>query len=60
VGDDERMASALVAAARNRAPIPPLTDDRPEMTALDAYRIQQLVVAERLPAEGPKIGRAHV
>jgi 2-keto-4-pentenoate hydratase len=52
----ERMASALVAARRGRAPIAPLTDAEPDMTALDAYRVQQLVVAERLPSEGPVAG----
>jgi len=50
------MAAALVAARRDRAPIPPLTDAEPDMTALDAYRVQQLVVAERMPEEGPVAG----
>ena len=50
------MAAALVAARRDRAPIPPLTDAEPDMTALDAYRVQQLVVAERMAEEGPVAG----
>jgi 2-keto-4-pentenoate hydratase len=52
----ERLAAALMAAARDRAPIAPLTDAEPGMTALDAYRIQQLQVEARLPEEGPIAG----
>ena len=52
----ERMASALVSARRDRVPIPPLTEAEPAMTALDAYRIQQLVVGERMQDEGPVVG----
>jgi 2-keto-4-pentenoate hydratase len=50
------MAAALVAARRDRTPIAPLTEAEPDMTALEAYGIQQLVVAELLPAEGPIAG----
>ncbi|HEY7280819.1 MAG TPA: 2-keto-4-pentenoate hydratase [Actinomycetota bacterium] len=54
--DDERTATALVAATRDRVPIAPLTDSSPDMTADRAYRIQQLVVEARLPTEGPVVG----
>jgi 2-keto-4-pentenoate hydratase len=50
------MAEALVAAARARVPIAPLTEAEPDLSALDAYGIQQLVVRERLDAEGPVAG----
>ena len=54
--EQEATAARLVAAVRDRAPIPPLTDANPDMTVLDAYRIQQLVVRDRLPTEGPVVG----
>jgi 2-keto-4-pentenoate hydratase len=50
------MAAALAAARRTRVAIQPLTDTAPDMTPLDAYRVQQLVVQDRLPAEGPVAG----
>jgi 2-keto-4-pentenoate hydratase len=52
----ERFAEALLGATRERSPIRPLTDAEPDMTVLDAYRIQQLVVKARLPEEGPVAG----
>jgi 2-keto-4-pentenoate hydratase len=49
-------AEALVRAQRDTAPIEPLTENDPRLTADEAYRIQQLVVAARLPSEGPVVG----
>jgi 2-keto-4-pentenoate hydratase len=54
--DEEAMAARLVAAGRDRVPIPPLTDSNPDMSVLDAYGIQQLVVRDRLRTEGPVVG----
>lgn len=52
--DIERMSDALVAARRDRAPIPPLTAEFPDMTAEDAYGVQQGLVRSLL-AEGDSI-----
>jgi 2-keto-4-pentenoate hydratase len=56
VEERERMAAELLAAARGGVPVDPLTDAEPDMTPLDAYRIQQLVVEARLRDEGPVVG----
>jgi 2-keto-4-pentenoate hydratase len=47
----EELARALYQARRDRIPIPPLTEDRPEMTATEAYAIQRRLV-ELLQADG--------
>ncbi len=52
--DPAAVAEALLAARANRVPIPPLTDADPDLTADDAYAIQQLVVA-RMLADGDQI-----
>lgn len=49
-----RLAAALLRAERERAPIPPLTAELPGMTAGEAYRVQRMVVEERL-AGGERI-----
>lgn len=52
--DIERMSAALVTARRERSPIAPLTQEFPDMTAADAYAVQQGLVASLL-AEGDSI-----
>jgi 2-keto-4-pentenoate hydratase len=47
----EELARALHRARRERVPIPPLTDERPQMTAAEAYAVQRRLV-ELLQAEG--------
>jgi 2-keto-4-pentenoate hydratase len=47
----EELAQALYRARRDRVPIPPLTEDRPQMTAAEAYAIQRRLV-ELLQADG--------
>ncbi len=56
MGADERMAEALLRAHGEASPIPPLTEAEPALSADDAYRVQQLVVAARLPHDGPIVG----
>lgn len=41
------LADALLAAARDRRPVEPLTDARPDLSVADAYAIQQAIVADR-------------
>ena len=48
------MSDALVQARRDRKPIPPLTERFPDMTAEDAYAVQQGLVAALL-SEGDSI-----
>jgi 2-keto-4-pentenoate hydratase len=50
------IAERLVEAERTRVPIPPLTSERPDLSAEDAYRIQQHVVAMRVEAAGGIVG----
>lgn len=45
------LARALYRARRDRVPVPPLTDARPEMTAVEAYAVQRRLV-ELLQADG--------
>jgi 2-keto-4-pentenoate hydratase len=45
------LARALHRARRDRVPVPPLTEARPEMTAADAYAVQRRLV-ELLQADG--------
>ena len=40
----EELAQALTRARRDRVPVPPLTAERPEMTAGDAYAMQRRLV----------------
>lgn len=49
-------AAALLAAARDRRPIPPLTERWPTLDADDAYRIQQHLVRARLDAGETIVG----
>ncbi|HXF71723.1 MAG TPA: fumarylacetoacetate hydrolase family protein [Actinomycetota bacterium] len=49
-------AAALLRAAEDRLPIPPLTERWPELTAEDGYRIQQHVVRARLDAGEAVVG----
>lgn len=44
----DALAQRLLAAARDRTPIAPLTDEYPTMNAADAYAVQQCVVAARV------------
>jgi 2-keto-4-pentenoate hydratase len=52
----EEAAAALLAAARDRRPIPPLTDRWPGLAAEDGYRIQREVVRARLEAGETVVG----
>jgi 2-keto-4-pentenoate hydratase len=45
------LARALYRARRDRVPVRPLTEERPEMTAADAYAVQRRLV-ELLQADG--------
>ncbi|MCA1227627.1 2-keto-4-pentenoate hydratase [Saccharopolyspora sp. 6M] len=59
--DDQRedLAARLRRAERERAPIPPLTDSQPLLTAEDAYEIQLGNIRRRLPGTevvGHKVG----
>lgn len=45
------LARALCRARRDRVPVPPLTEARPEMTAAEAYAVQRRLV-ELLQADG--------
>lgn len=47
----EKPAGALYRARRDRIPVPPLTEARPEMTAVEAYAVQRRVV-DLLQADG--------
>jgi 2-oxopent-4-enoate hydratase len=51
------LAARLRSAEDDRAPIPPLTEENPEMTVADAYRIQQLNVHRRKEDGGLVRGR---
>ena len=46
----EALAARLIDATRERRAIRPLTTDHPDMTAADAYAVQQRIVAERIAA----------
>jgi len=52
----EQYADALLAAERDRVPIPPLTDTWPAMSLLEAYAIQERIVAARLAAGETIVG----
>jgi 2-keto-4-pentenoate hydratase len=45
------LARSLFRARRERVPVPPLTEERPEMTAAEAYAVQRRLV-ELLQADG--------
>jgi 2-keto-4-pentenoate hydratase len=47
----EELAQSLYQARRDRVPVPPLTGERPELTAAEAYEIQRRLVA-LLQADG--------
>jgi 2-keto-4-pentenoate hydratase len=51
------LAARLRAAEDDRAPIPPLTEEIPELTVADAYRIQQINVHRRKEEGGLVRGR---
>jgi 2-keto-4-pentenoate hydratase len=50
----DAFGAALYQARRDRTPIPPLTDQRPGMTARDGYAVQEALVS-RLLADGDTI-----
>jgi 2-keto-4-pentenoate hydratase len=54
------LGALLYRAERERRPVPPLTDERPAMTAADAYAVQQVTVGLRRDAgervHGYKVG----
>ena len=52
-----QAAQSLAAAARDRAPIPPLTDTLPGITVEEAYRIQSINIDARIAAGGRIVGR---
>lgn len=52
----EALAEHLRRATVTRAAVPPLTTERPDLTAADAYAIQQRVVAARLAAGETVVG----
>lgn len=52
----QRLARRLLEAERERKPVAPLTADHPGMTADDAYKIQEAVVAARLDAGDRIVG----
>ncbi|MBG0565042.1 2-keto-4-pentenoate hydratase [Actinoplanes aureus] len=55
--DRRAIADRLYAAERDRAPIPPLIQEHPELTAADAYTIQLHNIARRsAPIVGHKVG----
>ncbi|MEW6635314.1 MAG: fumarylacetoacetate hydrolase family protein [Actinomycetota bacterium] len=53
----EGLARRLLEAERARVPIDPLTDERPDLTLREAYRIQEAALEERgSPRIGYKLG----
>jgi 2-keto-4-pentenoate hydratase len=52
--EHDALSEALYRARIERKPIPPLTDEHPSMTALDAYQVQQGFV-RRLEADGDRV-----
>lgn len=50
------LSEKLVAAEREREPIPPLTEMHPEMDAADAYAVQQGWIQRRLAAGSRLVG----
>lgn len=48
------LGAALYAARRSGVPIAPLTDARPDMSMMDAYRVQRDLVT-RLLADGDRV-----
>lgn len=52
----DALAERLLTAARDRTPVPPLTDEHPAMNAADAYGVQQRIVATRLAAGESIVG----
>jgi 2-keto-4-pentenoate hydratase len=50
------LAAALEVAERDRSPIEPLTDLRPEMTAEDAYEVQRRTVRRRMESGDNVVG----
>lgn len=63
MADEERrqaLAEMLWAAERDRAPIPPITDDNPDLTVEDSYAIQTINIDRRVAGgavvRGRKVG----
>lgn len=55
----EELAGKLLEAERTRVPVPALTDDFPDLSIVDAYRVQLHIVAEKKKKNkvtGKKIG----
>ena len=52
----EALGNELLAAERDRVPIEPLTDTHPDMTAEDAYGVQQAIVRARMAGGETIIG----
>jgi 2-oxopent-4-enoate hydratase len=52
----EQYADALLAAERDRVPIPPLTDGWPAISPVDAYAIQERIVAAHMAAGETIVG----
>ena len=53
----EELAQALYRARRDRVPVPPLTEARPDLTAVEAYAVQRrLVELLRADGEGEIVG----
>jgi len=52
----EACADALLAAERDRVPIPPITERWPAISALEAYAIQERIVATRLASGETIVG----
>jgi len=50
------VASSLVQATRDRAPIPPITETWPGFDVDDAYAVQTLVIDERLDTGATRVG----
>ena len=53
----DALAARLLAAAKNRTPVPPFTAEFPEMTTADAYAVQMAVVASHLLCKEAIIGK---
>ena len=50
------LAAALVDAATRRTPVPPMTDEHPEITVADAYAVQGAVARSRIEAGETIVG----
>lgn len=54
--DTARWARRLLDAERHREPLPPLTDEAPDLTVEDAYPVQDELVAQRTTAGEHLVG----